>query len=274
MSGRHWSIGRPSSPVVAWFHEVDERFSLFRPDSEASRVAAGELGPRRRQPGAPRDRRRSPTRLRIGPDGFFDARRHLIDGRLDPTGIVKGWSVDEAVALPAPRRGPQRPGRRGRRPRRGRDRPSPGAPWRIGIRHPTSRCKRRGGARRSRTSRWRPPGLYERGGHIRDPHTGRVPAELLSMTVVGPTLALADAYATAAFAMGERGIAWVARQPGFGGLGDHAGPDAWSGRRWSTRSSPGRGDRPPDDGRLSRQSQAPGVDWRSIDPHRPAGAHP
>ena len=38
------------------------------------------------------------------------------------------------------------------------------------------------------------------------------------MTVVGPTLALADAYATAAFAMGEAGIAWVARQPGFGAL--------------------------------------------------------
>ena len=57
-------------------------------------------------------------------------------------------------------------------------------------------------------------GLYERGGHIRDPHTGRVPDDLLSMTVVGPTLALADAFATAAFAMGERGIEWIARQPG------------------------------------------------------------
>ena len=38
------------------------------------------------------------------------------------------------------------------------------------------------------------------------------------MTVVGPTLALADAYATAAFAMGEAGTAWVAGQPGFGAL--------------------------------------------------------
>ena len=38
------------------------------------------------------------------------------------------------------------------------------------------------------------------------------------MTVVGPTLALADAFATAAFAMGERGIEWIARQPGYGGL--------------------------------------------------------
>ncbi|HEU0244788.1 MAG TPA: FAD:protein FMN transferase, partial [Candidatus Limnocylindrales bacterium] len=61
-------------------------------------------------------------------------------------------------------------------------------------------------------------GLYERGGHIRDPHTGRVPTGLRSMTVVGPSLAIADAFATAAFAMGEAGTAWVARQAGMGAL--------------------------------------------------------
>ncbi len=61
--------------------------------------------------------------------------------------------------------------------------------------------------------------LYERGGHIRDPHTGRVPSGLRSLTVVGPSLAMADAFATAAFAMGEPGIAWVARQDGYGALG-------------------------------------------------------
>ena len=37
--------------------------------------------------------------------------------------------------------------------------------------------------------------------------------------MVGPTLAMADGFATAAFAMGEAGVAWVARQPGFGALG-------------------------------------------------------
>ena len=29
--------------VVAWFHDVDARFSPFRPDSEVSRVGSGEL---------------------------------------------------------------------------------------------------------------------------------------------------------------------------------------------------------------------------------------
>jgi thiamine biosynthesis lipoprotein len=35
------------------------------------------------------------------------------------------------------------------------------------------------------------------------------------MTVVGPSLTLADAYATAGFAMGSAGVAWVACRPGY-----------------------------------------------------------
>lgn len=35
------------------------------------------------------------------------------------------------------------------------------------------------------------------------------------MTVVGPELGTADAYATAAFAMGEAGPTWTASLPGY-----------------------------------------------------------
>jgi thiamine biosynthesis lipoprotein len=41
---------------------------------------------------------------------------------------------------------------------------------------------------------------------------------LLSVTVVGPDLALADAYATAAFAMGAAGAAWTAKLDGYDAL--------------------------------------------------------
>ncbi|MBI2776249.1 MAG: hypothetical protein HYX57_03125 [Chloroflexi bacterium] len=41
---------------------------------------------------------------------------------------------------------------------------------------------------------------------------------LRSLTVVGPSLAWADAFATAAFAMGLDGLAWVHDHPGFGAL--------------------------------------------------------
>ena len=35
--------------------------------------------------------------------------------------------------------------------------------------------------------------------------------------MVGPSLALADAYATTVFAMGAAGLPWLARRPGYGG---------------------------------------------------------
>lgn len=58
---------------------------------------------------------------------------------------------------------------------------------------------------------------YERGEHIIDPRTGRAPRALMSMTVVGPDLTRADAYATAAYVMGWDGLRWVAGIPGFAG---------------------------------------------------------
>ena len=38
------------------------------------------------------------------------------------------------------------------------------------------------------------------------------------MTIIGPELAVADAYATAAFAMGRDGPAWAARLEGYEAL--------------------------------------------------------
>jgi thiamine biosynthesis lipoprotein len=48
---------------------------------------------------------------------------------------------------------------------------------------------------------------------------------VLSVTIVGPSLTFADAYATAAFAMGPTGLAWVAGRPGYEGCAVTADPD-------------------------------------------------
>jgi thiamine biosynthesis lipoprotein len=61
-------------------------------------------------------------------------------------------------------------------------------------------------------------GAYERGAHIVDPRTGRAPEGVASVTVLGPDLATADAYATAAFAMGVEGPAWTAKLDGYDAL--------------------------------------------------------
>jgi FAD:protein FMN transferase len=57
-------------------------------------------------------------------------------------------------------------------------------------------------------------GGYARGDYVLDPHTRQPPAGILSVTITGPDLATADAYATAAFAMGpDRAPAWTATLP-------------------------------------------------------------
>jgi FAD:protein FMN transferase len=90
----------------------------------------------------------------------------------------------------------------------------PGVPWRIGVQHPTRRDRvamvLAAGDLAVATS-----GAYERGHHVVDPHTGRAPEGVLSVTVLGPDLGTADAYATAAFAMGRAGPAWTARLDGY-----------------------------------------------------------
>ena len=63
---------------------------------------------------------------------------------------------------------------------------------------------------------------YERGTHIRDPRS-RTTLDLHSLTVVGPSLTWADAYATTAFVMGLPGLAWVADHDGYGALAITAG---------------------------------------------------
>jgi thiamine biosynthesis lipoprotein len=214
-------VREPSVPervlddVIGWFHDVDRRFSPFRADSEVSRVGDGRLAFEDASPDV-RAMFTLADQLQARTGGYFDPRGFHPDGRPDPTGVVKGWAVDEAVA---------------RLRLAGADNvevvaggdlvatgePERGRPWRIGIRHPDDPSAV-AAVLAVRDLAVATSGLYERGGHIVDPHTGRVPTGLRSMTVVGPSLTLADGYATAAFAMGEAGLAWVAGLPGFGAL--------------------------------------------------------
>nr|WP_309232295.1 FAD:protein FMN transferase [Micromonospora tarensis] len=55
-------------------------------------------------------------------------------------------------------------------------------------------------------------GVYERGRHVLDPRRGAPASGLRSVTVVGDDLGVADAYATAALAMGTSGLNWLARR--------------------------------------------------------------
>ena len=192
--------------AFAHLHAVDAAFSTYRAGSDVSRIAAGTLAPRDARPEVRAVLARCED-LRRETGGRFDVRA---TGRLDPSGFVKGWAVDGAVAIL------RAAGARNLCVHAGGDvrvlgERAPGLPWRIGVQHPL--------ARRSVAAVLQAPatglsvatsGAYERGDHIVDPRTGRPPRGVLSVTVAGPDLGPADAYSTAAFAMGGAGPAWTA----------------------------------------------------------------
>lgn len=209
----------PAAAVEEAFAELrraDLRFSTYRPDSEVSRLARGELS----IADCSLELRRVlalAEQLRVDSRGAFDVRADRAAGGLDPSGVVKGWAVEEAAWIL------DAAGARNFAINAGGDivvrgEPEPGEPWRIGLRHPVQAdavarvLELRNGA--VATS-----GTYERGDHIWGRSPGTTPGGWLSVSVVGPSLTYADAYSTAAFAMGETGLAWVATHPGYRAYG-------------------------------------------------------
>lgn len=195
--------------VFGYFREVDARFSPYLPESETSRIDRGELLPQESS-SEMREVLRLSEETRTLTNGYFDVR---CGGRFDPSGLVKGWAIARAAKIL------DRDGfisfcieAGGDIEARGAN--DEGAPWRIGIRSPFDPSKlirsislhNRGVA----TS-----GTYIRGPHIYNPLTGGRPQEIASLTVIGPNVYEADRLATAAFAMGQAGIQFLAGFPDF-----------------------------------------------------------
>jgi len=193
--------------AFAWLRFVDTTFSTYRPDSEVCRLDRGELALGEAHP-LVREVLARCERLRARTGGYFDARAA---GRLDPAGLVKGWAVDRAAALLS------EAGARRFCVNAGGDVVVRGGPWRVGVQHPRER-DRIAAVLSLTDAAVATSGAYERGEHIVDPLAGRPARGALSVTVIGRDLATADAYATAAFAMGERGPAWTARLRGCGAM--------------------------------------------------------
>jgi thiamine biosynthesis lipoprotein len=201
-------LERLADGVFDWLRVVDGIFSTYKPESEISRLARGEVRREECSPvvGEVLDRC---AELWDETGGYFDINA---GGVLDPSGYVKGWAVQRACdRLLAG-------GSANHCLNAGGDIVVRGAPlgrqrWRVGVRHPWEAL----------SVAWvlevtdlavATSGTYERGLHVLNPFTGAPAADLRSVTVVGPELGTADAYATAALAMGLRGIDWLATLPG------------------------------------------------------------
>jgi len=180
-------------------HELDEIFSTWKPDSPINRLRAARLrlGDAPGEMAAVVELCQQAWKLS---QGWFDP--WAMPGGFDPTGLVKGWATEEALSVL------RLAGVRAAIVNGGGDIAVLGSPvgastWRIGIRHP-----------------WHPEalacvlevdravatsGCYERGPHLIDPRDGKMIFRTASATVVGPSLALCDALATALVVADDEG---------------------------------------------------------------------
>ncbi|MFJ9666145.1 FAD:protein FMN transferase [Streptomyces sp. NPDC101219] len=215
--GQPDAVREALADAVAGLHRVDEVFSTYRDDSQISRLARGELTVEECDPEVAEVLALAEEAERLS-GGWFSPRYR---GRLDPTGIVKGWATERAARALA------EAGAAGVNVNGGGDvqllgAPGPERPWRVGVSDPV----RPGGLAAVVSAAGvdelavATSGTSERGDHIVDPRTGRsAVTDLVAVTVVAPSLTWADCWATAAFAMGSRaGLAWLESLPGVEAL--------------------------------------------------------
>jgi thiamine biosynthesis lipoprotein len=195
--------------ACATLHHADAVFSTWDPQSPVSRLRRGEacLGD------LPREVAQVVAECqaaRQASGGWFDP--WAMPGGFDPTGLVKGWAVDRALAVL------RRSGIAAAMVNGGGDlaafgSPAPGRRWRVGIRHPW-RADALAGIIEAEAA-VATSGSYERGRHLIDPATGLASVRAASATVTGPSLALADALATAVAVGGDEALAVVGGVEGY-----------------------------------------------------------
>ncbi|MFI1801968.1 FAD:protein FMN transferase [Streptomyces sp. NPDC020379] len=193
------AVGRALREAVTWLHHVDALFSTYRPDSAICRLDRGETTVER-CPAEVGEVLRLCAEAEALTRGWFSARA---GGRLDPSGLVKGWAVERAAAV-LHEAGARNLCVNGGGDLRLHGEAAPGTPWRIGIADPTrpGRLLTVVTADVPAASAVATSGTAERGHHILDPHAHRPARGLLSTTVIGPSLIWADVHATAIFARG------------------------------------------------------------------------
>jgi thiamine biosynthesis lipoprotein len=196
---RKVDLGKDIGKVFEYFREVDEKYSPFKSTSEVGKLNRGE-----KVSDEMRDILRLAHDLKVETNGYFDIERP--DGRIDPSGIVKGWAIKNAADI-----------LRKLKYKKffvdaGGDAEIVGGPWKWGIRNPFNKSQivkvlslNNCGIATS--------GTYERGQHIYNPITKETEIpDIVSLTVIGLNIYEADKFSTPAFAMGKGGIKFIEKQ--------------------------------------------------------------
>jgi thiamine biosynthesis lipoprotein len=197
--------------VGVFLHDIEDRFSTFLPTSEISRINKGELHVLDASPDVV-EVLDACTWLEHLSDGVFNARRP--DGSIDPAGFVKGWAAERAARLLA------EAGLKNYYLRIGGDiqshgRQATGDKWRVGIVDPHDATRIHSYVDIPENWAIATSGVAERGQHIWGKDSQPTNSQFSSMTVIGPHLMWADAFATIAYALGDAGIDWVEKFPDY-----------------------------------------------------------
>ena len=164
-------------------HQLDDRFSRWKPNSELSRYRSQEL----KELSSLMDEvfELCAHACQIS-NGFFDP--WSMPGGFDPTGLVKGWAAQRALSILAQDNFEDALINAG-----GDICVLANRPHEVGIQHPTEPGALCGVV--VTNSAIATSGTYERGDHLLNPFGGEIAA--ISATVVGGDLATTDALATA-----------------------------------------------------------------------------
>lgn len=190
-------IDAATARIDGHLRQVEARFSPFRPDSLVSRANRGDWSALLADAGFAEVYALAELARRVT-DGHFDT-AHA--GGYDPTGIVKGWAIEDAH-------------RRFLRPLLREDdveavalggggdiqtavRHDGGFVWRVGVQDP------RDAGATVRTIELRDGAVATSGDYRRGGHIARTDHGLLQATVVDDRLVFADMWATTAIAAGE-----------------------------------------------------------------------
>ena len=198
------------SQVFDYFTYVDNKFSVYKETSEITQINQGLLKVADSSPDMQTVFRLA-DQTKMQTNGFFDINHQ---GIIDPSGLVKGWAIFNAAQILISA------GIKNCYVEAGGDiqvygQNSKSQLWTVGIRNPFKPAEivkvvqlRDQGIATS--------GTYLRGQHIYIPSSpGKIITEVISLSVIGPDIYEADRFATAAFAMGLKGVEFIENLPGF-----------------------------------------------------------
>lgn len=181
--------------AIALMHQVDHTFSLWKPDSAIWRQRRGQ------DISTPEQVQLTEVELlcrqaKAMSAGWFDP--WSMSKGYDPTGMVKGWACERALEDMKMSNASVNAG--GDIAVCGN--PEPGRTWLFGIQHPGQSDQLLCTAALPSGIALATSGTYQRGDHIISPMTKAPSSAVSSASVIGPSLALADAFATAIIAGG------------------------------------------------------------------------